>query len=168
MFLEAGALLLYDCRAPVNGVRAGATTTCLNDTGLSLYRSVQPLSTHKEEFMVILLAEDDIGVRFIAWQTLTETGFTVLTASDGQAALEKSRQYTGSIDILIADIAIPKLAGIELARIIQQERPEIRTLLICGSPGSDKSAMGFPRLVKPFSRVSLRERVETLARSRGQ
>lgn len=76
--------------------------------------------------MVILLAEDNIGVQFIAWQTLTEAGLTVLTAADGQAALEKSRQHAGPIDILLTDIDLPRLTGLELARILKQERPKIK------------------------------------------
>jgi len=57
--------------------------------------------------MVILLAEDDVGVRFLIWKLLKADGFTVLSTGDGMAALEASRQYRGPIDLLLWDVAMP-------------------------------------------------------------
>jgi DNA-binding response OmpR family regulator len=54
--------------------------------------------------MVILLADDDVGVRFFVRRLLKADGFTVLTAGDGKAALEASRNFPGSIDLMLSDV----------------------------------------------------------------
>jgi DNA-binding response OmpR family regulator len=51
--------------------------------------------------MVVLCAEGDVWVKHIIWQLLNADGFTVLTAGDGETALEVSRDYPGSIDLLL-------------------------------------------------------------------
>ena len=55
------------------------------------------------ETMVILLAEDDVGVQFFIWKLLKTDGYTVLTAGDGEAGLEASRNHPGPIDLLLTD-----------------------------------------------------------------
>jgi CheY-like chemotaxis protein len=47
--------------------------------------------------MVILVAEDDVHVQFLAWKLLKAAGFTVLKADNGEAALELSRNHPGII-----------------------------------------------------------------------
>ena len=68
--------------------------------------------------MVILLVDDDVGVQFYAWRLLKAAGFTVLTADDGRAALEASRNYPGVIDLLLSDVDMPRMDGLELYRHI--------------------------------------------------
>ena len=48
--------------------------------------------------MIILLAEDDVGLRLFVWRLLRADGLSVLTASDGIAALEVSRNHPGTIE----------------------------------------------------------------------
>ena len=60
--------------------------------------------------MVILLVDDNIGIQFYVWKLLKDAGFTVLTADDGIAALEASRNYPGVIDLLLSDVDMPFMA----------------------------------------------------------
>ena len=82
--------------------------------------------------MVILLAEDDVGVQFFVWSLLKAEGFTVLTAGDGKAALEASRNHPGSIDLLLSDVGMPRMDGLELCKTIAAERPGIKVLMMSG------------------------------------
>ena len=82
--------------------------------------------------MVILLVDDDVGVQLFVWKLLKDYGFTVLNADSGEAALEASRRYIGSIDLLLTDVRLPRMDGLELCKTVAAERPQIRVLLMSG------------------------------------
>jgi DNA-binding response OmpR family regulator len=116
----------------------------------------------------ILLAEDEELVRDLIALSLEREGHFVLVAADGRQALEMSRDYRGSIDLLITDIVMPQMDGIELSRHLQNERPEIRVLAISGKPAAEVMARdsGFVLLQKPFLPRDLKAKVrEVLAAS---
>lgn len=114
--------------------------------------------------MVILLAEDDVGVQFLVWKLLRADGFSVLTAGDGMAALEVSRHHSGAIDLLLSDVGMPRMDGLELCKKIVSERPGIKVLMMSGEPSSQErvSINGLPFLHKPFTLTALRESIEAL------
>ena len=78
----------------------------------------------------ILSADDDMYVLYSIWKALKAEGYTVLTASNGPAALETSRKYLGPIDLLITSVALPRMNGLELSEAIKAERPAIKVLLM--------------------------------------
>src|ERR1017187_860346 len=82
--------------------------------------------------MVILLLEDDDQVRFFILKLLKADGFTVLAAGEGEAALQASRNYPGSIDLLLSDVETPRMTGLELYKVLAAERPGIKVLMISG------------------------------------
>jgi|ERR1019366_3436853 DNA-binding response OmpR family regulator len=114
--------------------------------------------------MVILLVEDDLGVQFYISRLLKADAFTVLTAGDGHAALEASRNYPGAIDLLISDVEMPRMGGLELCKDIMAERPEIKVLVMSGDlrRGEQASLNGLPFLQKPFTLTTLRDSIEAL------
>jgi DNA-binding NtrC family response regulator len=116
--------------------------------------------------MVILLAEDDVGLQFYIWQLLKANGFTVLTGGNGAFALEASRKYPGTIDVLLTDMEMPRMGGLELAETIAKERPEIKVLIMSGNLRHREyiSVNGLPFLQKPFTPTTLREAIEALLR----
>src|SRR5580765_8285788 len=75
--------------------------------------------------MVILVAEDHEDVRLAIWNILKAEGFTVLAAYDGKAALELSRIYPGTIDLLLSDVDMPRMGGLDLCQAIVAERAGI-------------------------------------------
>jgi CheY-like chemotaxis protein len=81
---------------------------------------------------VILLAEDEKPVRKLLQTILTKAGHVVIVAADGQEALELSRAYNGSIDLVLSDVIMPRMTGRLLAEIIREERPTTRILLMSG------------------------------------
>ena len=114
--------------------------------------------------MVILLAEDDLVVQLFVWKLLKADGFTVLTAGDGIAALEASRNYPGPIDLVLSDVEMPLMGGLELCRNLAAERPGITVLMMSGAlPGREQVSMiGLPFLQKPFTHQGLRNSIEAL------
>lgn len=82
---------------------------------------------------VILLAEDDAAVRNLVALMLSKEGYAVLAANDGQEALDICRQYKGSIDLLLTDVTMPRMTGVELAEQVQGKRSEIKILIMSGA-----------------------------------
>jgi DNA-binding response OmpR family regulator len=114
--------------------------------------------------MVILLVEDDVGIQFFVWRLLRANGLSVLTASDGIAALEVSRNHPGAIDLLLSDVGMPRMGGLELCNNIAVERPGIKMLMMSGDLRLREQASmnGLPFLQKPFTPTALRDSIEAL------
>ena len=106
---------------------------------------------------IILVAEDDVIVRNTVRVLLQKEGHDVLVAADGYEALELSRDYTGSIDLLLTDMRMPRMGGAALVEQIRKERPEIRILVMAGLVG-DRLPQ-HPFLAKPFSAEVFRTKV---------
>lgn len=120
--------------------------------------------------MVILLVEDDINIQFMIWKLLKAAGFTVLTAGNGEAALKISRNHADPIDLLLTDIEMPRMSGLELCSIIAAERPGIKVLVMSGDlQWKEQLSMksGLPFLQKPFTLTSLQHTIEGLLDLRG-
>lgn len=113
---------------------------------------------------VILLAEDDVQVQYFIWKLLKADGFTVLTAGNGAFALEASRNYPGPVDLLVTDLEMPRMSGLELCEKIRAERPGIKVLVMSGNLRTREhdSVNGLPFLQKPFTPTALRESIEAL------
>jgi len=114
--------------------------------------------------MVILVAEDHDDVQLAISNILKADGFTVLTTYDGRAALELSRCYPGTIDLLLSDVDMPFMGGHKLCRNIAVERPGIKVLLMSGGVGAQEQARmnGSPFLQKPFTATALRHSIKAL------
>ena len=113
--------------------------------------------------MVILLVDEDLGTQFSIWKLLKADGFTVQTAGDGKAALEVSRNYPGSIDLLLSDMST-RMGGLELCHTIAAERPGIKQLMMSVEVWGREQASteGLPFLQKPFSVTALRNSIAAL------
>ena len=109
---------------------------------------------------VILLADDEVLIRNVARKVLQSAGYFVLPANDGEEALNISRQYPGKIDVLLSDVNMPNLDGLELREQILFERPGTKVLLMSGQVESP--ADGIPFLRKPFGSSVLKERIHQL------
>ncbi len=113
---------------------------------------------------VILVAEDDQLVRNLVQAILAHEGYTVLSARDGVDALEMSRDYSGNIQLLLSDVRMPRMDGLQLSEHIVRERPDIRVLLMSGKLSGeslvDSQAANFLR--KPFLAETLRAKVKML------
>jgi len=113
----------------------------------------------------ILLAEDDDQMRAFLNRGLRRAGHAVDAVGDGEAALERSRD--AEYDLLLADIVMPGIDGIELARRVTARQPGIRVMFITGFAAvalqDDRIAPHRPRIVaKPFHLRHLIAEIEAL------
>lgn len=109
---------------------------------------------------VILVVDDEPEVLTLLGRVLHATGFGVLSASDGEDALEISREYPGTIHAVLTDISMPKMDGLELKRRISTERPGIKVLLMSGYNFSMPD--GTPLMKKPLDLVAVRQHIQHL------
>ncbi len=101
----------------------------------------------------ILLAEDDASLRGFLARSLTRQGHTVTAVEDGLIALPLLRP--GAFDALVADIVMPGMDGLELARRAADTIPGIKVMFITGFAAVALKARGIPHvdakvLSKPF------------------
>ena len=80
----------------------------------------------------ILVVEDENAVRRLTCQILKRRGFTVLEASRGAEALTVAQQHAGAIDLLITDVVMPGMSGLELARQLTRVRPSMKVMFVSG------------------------------------
>jgi DNA-binding response OmpR family regulator len=80
------------------------------------------------------VAEDDEAFAYVVNRHLTEHGYKVLTARDGAAALEMSRSEKGPICLLLTDVNMPIMNGVELAAHVRIERPLTLILFMSAEP----------------------------------
>ena len=88
-----------------------------------------PATTGSE---TVLLAEDQSSIRTVLREFLESEGYKVLEAQNGNEALEIAKHYTGSIDVLVTDVIMPQLRGIELATRLTEIDPGICVILMSG------------------------------------
>jgi two-component system cell cycle sensor histidine kinase/response regulator CckA len=109
---------------------------------------------------VILLAEDEPVVRNFIQAALTNAGYLVLAATDGSEALQLSRAYDGTIDLVLSDVHMPKLIGPDLVGVLVKERPGIRAVMMTGkSSGRIPEVLRPEMLRKPFLPKQLVEKI---------
>jgi two-component system, cell cycle sensor histidine kinase and response regulator CckA len=110
----------------------------------------------------ILLVEDEATVRAVAERALTRHGYTVLTAENGEAAIEILVRE-GSVDLMISDVVMPTMDGPTTAREARKLQPDLNILFISGyaeeqlRQSIDLDRVAF--LAKPFSVQRLAEAV---------
>jgi two-component system, cell cycle response regulator CpdR len=113
----------------------------------------------------ILLAEDDDQLRIFLSRGLQRAGHIVESVGDGVAALALAQ--ASAFDLLLADVVMPGLDGIELARKVAQLQPGIRVMFITGFAAVAMHEEGLSRdrprvMAKPFHLRHLIEEIEAL------
>lgn len=112
---------------------------------------------------VILVAEDDPQVRRMLVRMLETAGYTVLVAQDGQAAWEILEKHPTGIDLLVSNVVMPRMTGVELAERVSTARPEIRILLISAfDQGLVPPERHWPLVTKPFTSHGILQRIAEL------
>ncbi len=122
-------------------------------------RSLASLPPGRE---TVLLVEDEPVVLAFVDHLLTHQGYTVLQANDGHEALEVAKLFDGKIDLLLSDVVMPRMNGIELCQRMVKADPELKMLLMSGYTGkrldADAEAAQLDRshfLQKPFTAEQL-------------
>lgn len=99
----------------------------VNDAELTPRVELAPSGTE-----TILLVEDQADVRAVMRRLLEQNGYKVIQAEDASRAIVIEASYDEPIDLLVTDIVIPGLNGVELAAQIVERRPEMEVLLVTG------------------------------------
>lgn len=115
----------------------------------------------------ILLVEDSDVVREVVARMLEAGGFTVLKASSGEEALTLSRGGGVPFDLLLTDIVMPGMGGVELADRLAAEQPGARILFMTGYADDivmREGILGKNRkyIWKPFSQMEIVEKVREI------
>lgn len=106
-------------------------------------------------------------MRELAQRVLAEQGYTVLTASNGQVALELATRYRGPIQLLLTDVIMPGLGDKALAGQLQQPRPDLKVLFMSGYTDEAIARYGIltpgvSLLQKPFTPTHLARKVRKM------
>ncbi len=116
----------------------------------------------------ILVVDDESDVCELARDCLVAAGYRVLEATDGEEALRIAEAHTEPIHLLLTDVVMPRLNGVELAGRLTRQRPDTKVLYMSGfavvgaqhdllsGPGLEP---GDPILPKPFNTETLTRKV---------
>lgn len=112
----------------------------------------------------ILVAEDDTGVRLLVARALRLDGHEVVLAEDGEMAIDILAEENGLFDLVLSDIRMPAMTGIELAHAAHGAFPDLPILLMTGyadqrEAAEDLSAFILGVVDKPFTLAEIRARV---------
>ena len=112
----------------------------------------------------ILIAEDDELVRELAVEVLTQKGYRVLAACDGVEGMGLFAEHQDQIDLVLADVVMPRASGRALCEYVISRRPQLPVIFCSGYSrdmlkekllgGEDR-----PLIHKPYNRVTLLKRV---------
>jgi two-component system, cell cycle sensor histidine kinase and response regulator CckA len=115
----------------------------------------------------ILLVEDDAAVRAVAERSLARFGYAVLSAERGEDAVAIAESHDGTIDLLLTDIMMPGMNGVEVASAIAKARPGILVFFMSGYADQDLVRRGLLEpgthfLQKPFTPQELAIRIRSI------
>ncbi len=120
----------------------------------------------------ILVVEDEELVRGISTLVLREKGYSVVEASSGEEALKWLREHgSGSVDILVTDMVMPRMTGAELAVQAVADFPDLKVLYVSGYSEEQPAVRGalegnIPLLRKPFTPAELATKVREVLDSK--
>jgi CheY-like chemotaxis protein len=117
--------------------------------------------------VTILIVEDNHDLQNLLQRTLEGVGFSVLPAADGAEALRLCQQHDGTIDLIVSDIVMPWLNGLQLSEQVRAAHPETKFLFIAGFAEEfpelhELIKTGATILEKPFLPSELLRRVEDM------
>ena len=133
--------------------------------GAPAVRPEQPLASRG----VVLLADDEAALRSAAARVLRRAGYTVLEAEDGEAALALWRESRDAIALLLTDVRMPRLNGVELAERLRSEAPELPVLFMTGyaaelAARAERTVPDARHMEKPFEVRALVDMVDDALR----
>jgi CheY-like chemotaxis protein len=111
----------------------------------------------------VLVVDDERAVRRFASRVLQQDGHTVHEAADGAEALELIERSTVPIELVISDIVMPRLNGVELMKALAVTRPDVPVILISAYAQGELAKMGVAApcgvVPKPFPAERLLQEV---------
>lgn len=118
----------------------------------------------------ILVVDDEPAICSLIRHALTPQGYTILLANNGRDALQLCTNHKGPIQLLLTDLLMPGMNGLELAVKVQALRPQTRVLYLSESPLVAGGFANEPQLTflpKPFTLGALLNMVRKLLQGPG-
>lgn len=116
----------------------------------------------------VLVVDDENAVRRFAVRVLKREGFAVVEAKDGIEALELIKEGGISIEVVVSDIVMPRLNGVELMQALSTSHPHLPVILMSGHAPSALTELGIAApcsiIPKPFPSERLIEEVRRCSR----
>lgn len=117
----------------------------------------------------ILIIEDDPRLAQLLRSGVEEAGYQVLLANDAEMALRLFRISSNEIDLVLSDILLPGMSGLDLCRLIRAEQPKVSILMLTALGTTDDKLDGFDAgaddyMTKPFDFRELLARIAVLLR----
>ncbi len=125
------------------------------------------LEAPSERGQSVLVVDDDEDVRHVVCVVLEREGFTVIEAGDGAAALRTVTE--GDVDIVVLDLHLPDMPGLDLLRELRDRMPTVSVIVLTGAGREEDRVRGLlsgadDYMVKPFPTRELAARVNAAAR----
>src|SRR5258705_13562779 len=117
----------------------------------------------------VLVVEDEPGLRLTLTDRLTSEGYSVDTASDGEAGLAQAA--SGAFDLIVLDVMLPRMNGFDVCREVRQRGVTTPILMLSARGQVVDKVVGLKLgaddyLTKPFETIELMARLEALLRRR--
>jgi two-component system cell cycle sensor histidine kinase/response regulator CckA len=116
--------------------------------------------------LTVLIVEDEPNLAKVISLALQTKGYEVLLAGDGEAALRLLRERGETIDVLLTDVMLPHVTGLDLITLTQGQWPRIKIIICSGqlSP-AELAHTGVVFLGKPFTMLQLYAALEQVLSS---
>ena len=122
--------------------------------------------TDERQRRTILVVDDNLYIRAFAKKFLEIAGYAVITAADGEEAIRFYQEHQASIALLLSDVRMPNINGLELAHRVLRMDSKLPVLLMSGEAGCD-----WPDLEcvpKPFRPADLIDTVSRVLQAKAQ
>jgi signal transduction histidine kinase len=121
-------------------------------------------ASQRRDARIVLVVEDEAALREAARRILARNGYQVITAASGPEAIEAAAGHRGVIDLLLTDVVMPQMLGIEAAERIRALQPSVTVLYMSGyTDGAvdDQGVLvaGVNLIPKPFTEATLLAKV---------
>ena len=120
----------------------------------------------KDSLGLVLVVDDEPDVRKVVRMTLEKAGYDVIEAEDGEVAMQKIKEGENPLvlDVIITDIRMPKVNGVEAINYFQKEWPTVPLIVLTGFPDLDMATSMIKSgitdyLVKPVEAEKLKASV---------
>jgi DNA-binding NtrC family response regulator len=117
----------------------------------------------QQEKKTALVVDDQEPVRMFVAGVLVRAGFATLVADCAEQAIETAHAHRGLIDVVVSDLQMPGMSGIEGSRELVRHRPALKVLIMTGADlASVKVDSGWLLIGKPFTSDRLLAAVSTI------
>jgi CheY-like chemotaxis protein len=131
------------------------------------HSQLQEIETNQGHGEVLLLVEDNLDVLEVTQAMLVHLGYRVVTATNGQQALQIFNQYQHEIALVLTDLTMPHMGGVALSQALRSQNPNVKVVVLTGYPLETESKEVLNQgivdwLQKPLNRQQL---AQTVSRS---